>query len=132
MGEPDYVARFLSAFTVGISVFGAAAAMVIIGPTPLSPLLLWPVAPYVGAAALALLCRKRRFTSVGLLAASIWIGLLGSYAYFDLFHAHLDPQSGVGLVFVPMYQFAIIGVLLLIGTGVDAVADLKKKRGNSG
>lgn len=97
--------------------------LVIAGPGAgaLNPFLLWALIPYLSVAIVAYRYRTRRLCTICLLLASVLISILGPYAYFDLFHAHLDPQSAVGLVFVPLWQFALFGVLLLGSLAVNAL-----------
>jgi uncharacterized membrane protein YeaQ/YmgE (transglycosylase-associated protein family) len=80
---------------------------------------LWLVSPFV---LVALAVRSDRFSSIGILLATILAGLFGAWFYTELtfhFTTKSDAQDAIAMLFVAAYQHAIIvltlGLSFLVG-----------------
>ncbi len=81
---------------------------------------LWLVSPFV---LVALAVRADRFSSIGILLATILAGLFGGWFFTELtfhFTTKSDAQDAIAMLFVAAYQHAIIiltlGLSFLVGT----------------
>jgi len=73
---------------------------------------LWLVSPFV---LVALAVRSDRFSSIGILLATILAGLFGAWFYTELtfhFTTKSDAQDAIAMLFVAAYQHAIIFLTL--------------------
>ena len=120
---------------VGLLTYGLAAIFALIGPalflrnvnlSDWGMLLvelgfaLWLVSPFV---LVALAVRSDRFSSIGILLATILAGLFGAWFYTELtfhFTTKSDAQDAIAMLFVAAYQHAIIfltlGLFSYVGT----------------
>jgi uncharacterized membrane protein YeaQ/YmgE (transglycosylase-associated protein family) len=80
---------------------------------------LWLVSPFV---LVALAVRADRFSSIGMLLATILAGVFGAWFYTELtfhFTTKSDAQDAIAMLFVAAYQHAIIfltlGLSFLVG-----------------
>jgi uncharacterized membrane protein YeaQ/YmgE (transglycosylase-associated protein family) len=81
---------------------------------------LWLVSPFV---LVALAVRADRFSSIGMLLATILAGVFGAWFYTELtfhFTTKSDAQDAIAMLFVAAYQHAIIvltlGLFSFVGT----------------
>ena len=81
---------------------------------------LWLASPFV---LVALAVRSDRFSSIGMLLATILAGLFGGWFYTELtfhFTTKSDAQDAIAMLFVAAYQHAIIvltlGLFSFVGT----------------
>jgi hypothetical protein len=81
---------------------------------------LWLASPFV---LVALTVRSDRFSSIGILLATILAGLFGGWFYTELtfhFTTKSDAQDAIAMLFVAAYQHAIIfltlGLFSFVGT----------------
>ena len=73
---------------------------------------LWLVSPFV---LVALAVRADRFSSIGMLLATILAGVFGAWFYTELtfhFTTKSDAQDAIAMLFVAAYQHAIIVLTL--------------------
>jgi hypothetical protein len=73
----------------------------------------WAGSPYVTLAVLNALSRSPASRLI-LLAGSLVIVGGGLPAYYDAFFVHLDAQSGLVFVFIPLYQWTATGLLTIV------------------
>ncbi len=73
----------------------------------------WAMIPYV-----VLFHSSRLQTSFKvswfILLSALGIVGLGVYIYIDAFFIHIDPQSGLVFIFVPLYQLILAGIIFAI------------------
>ena len=81
---------------------------------------LWLISPFV---LVALAVRSQRFSSIGILLATILAGLFGAWFFTELtfhFTNKSDAQDAIAMLFVAAYQHAIIvltlGLFSFVGT----------------
>ena len=81
---------------------------------------LWLISPFV---LVALAVRSQRFSSIGILLATILAGLFGAWFFTELtfhFTTKSDAQDAIAMLFVAAYQHAIIvltlGLFSFVGT----------------
>lgn len=72
---------------------------------------LWALLPYaiLYGAARWLVCGVS--TSMTVLITALAVAGFGAFCYYDAFFVHLDPQSGLVLVFVPLCQLIVEAVV---------------------
>ncbi len=72
------------------------------------PILLaaWAVLPYAVLAALALVMNRSAGGRVAALIGSAAVVAFAAFAYVDGFFVHLDPQSALLVIVVPLWQLA--------------------------
>jgi hypothetical protein len=58
---------------------------------------------------------------ITLLIAVIIVAVLGSLLIFDAFFIHLDPQSGIMLILVPLYEIVLSVIALLIAIPLNFI-----------
>jgi hypothetical protein len=80
-----------------------------------TPLMAWALCPYLVGSLTAFLLRRSVPMSVLNLVGCAGVSVLGCLAVRSAFVTHLDPQSAIVLVFLPIWQYAILGVFLILG-----------------
>jgi len=75
--------------------------------------LIWADVPYVAVFWLAAVLVHGRSTAMLVLVAAFAVVMFGALVYFDAFFVHLDPQSALVFLFVPLYQ--LLAVIALFG-----------------
>ena len=81
---------------------------------------LWFVSPFV---LVALAVRSDRFSTMGALIATLLAGLFGAWFFTELtfhFYTKSDAQDAIAMLFIAVYQYAIIiltlGLSFIIGS----------------
>jgi len=67
----------------------------------------WLVAPYIYISALISITTNRMTLRVILIISSI-LGCLGTWVFVDALYLNVDAQGGLVLLFVPVWQLAIL------------------------
>ena len=76
--------------------------------------LLWGLIPYIILGYVLKNISELSKNSTLSLIAIMAISLAGLYAMVDIMFIHPDPQGGLALLMVPLFQFIAIGFMLLI------------------
>jgi len=74
----------------------------------------WSIAPYVGVAYANEILSNNIFDRSILLFIAIIITIGGIAILIDTFIIHLDPQSGLVFIFLPIYQGAVVIFALIV------------------
>jgi hypothetical protein len=83
------------------------------------------VSPYVAGAALADHCAEPPAAAVVVLVAAVFLAAMAALILADAFIFHLDPQSGIVLIFLLVWQ--LLALLIFA-----AVALALRRRGTRG
>lgn len=94
-------------------------------------ILVWSVSPHAGLALTLLLFRRFEKLAVAAAIVAVLIALAGLGLVCDVLFIHLDPQSGIALLFIPFYEWLATGVLAFLGGISLAVSVVRMKRGQS-
>lgn len=100
------------------------------GDSLFSPVMLgfaaWAMAPYL------LLFYSTRFLTSARVSWVIFVSILaivclGVFIYIDAFFIHLDPQSGLVFIFIPIYQLILSGIILIVASISNSHLRVSKK-----
>ncbi len=73
----------------------------------------WAMVPYLVLFFSARLPTSSKVSWV-VFCATLVIVCMGVFIYIDAFFVHLDPQSGLVFIFVPLYQLILAGIMFAI------------------
>jgi len=70
------------------------------------PFAMWAALPFVVVAVLLRRLAGSRRSEIALLVTAVLLSSSSAFFLYQAFIAHLDPQSALVLIFLPMWQFA--------------------------
>lgn len=91
--------------------------------------LIWTLLPYAVFAYLAWRFRARFAPSLTLFVGTLVVSGLSIFSLYDAFVAHLDPQSGLVLLVLPLLQWPAVGLTMGIAMAVDHATQVYRKEG---
>lgn len=118
-------ARALACLAIMVAVLAGTATLVVTLGTAsgLSPFVMlvaaWNLGPYVVLAALARSVRRSLLASAIAFAGTLGICGFGLWVLYDALYVHLDPQSALVFIFLPVWQWPAVGLVCIV-TGIVA------------
>jgi hypothetical protein len=91
----------------------------------------WAAGPYVALGVLNILSKSRVGRLLILVVSLLTVGL-GLAEYYDAFFVHLDAQSGLVFVFIPLFQWGVTGLLLSAWAVLEVRRMLMKRKSPEG